>query len=196
MLAPWKKSYDQVRQHIKKQRHYFASKDCLVKAMVFPVVMYGCESWTIKKAERQRIDAFELWCWRRLLRVSRTARRIKLVNPKGNQSWIFVGRTDAEAPIFWSPDAKSWLTGKELTHFPDAGEEGRLKEKGVADGEMVRQHHWFSEHESEQTPGDSEGQRNLAGCIQSTVSQRVRHNLAAEQHKHWQPPTLGALLPP
>ena len=67
MLAPWKQSYDQPRQHIKKQRHYFAGKVSLVKAMIFPVVMYGCESWTIKKAECWRIDAFELWCWRRLL---------------------------------------------------------------------------------------------------------------------------------
>ena len=75
MLAPWKKSHDQPRQHIKKQRHYFANKVCLVKAMVFPVVMYGCESWTIKKAERRRTDAFELWCWRRLLRIPWTARR-------------------------------------------------------------------------------------------------------------------------
>ena len=74
MLAPWKKSYDQPRQHIKKQRHYFVNKDLLVKAMVFPVAMYGCESWTVKKAESQRIDAFELWCWRRLLRVPWTAR--------------------------------------------------------------------------------------------------------------------------
>ena len=60
---PWKKSYDQTRQHIKKQRHYFANKGHLVKAMVSPVVMYGCESWTIKKAECRRIDALELWCW-------------------------------------------------------------------------------------------------------------------------------------
>ena len=75
MLTPWKKSYDQHRQHIKKQRHYFAKKICLVKAMVFPVVMYGCESWTIKKAELRIIDAFELWCWRRLLRVPWTSRR-------------------------------------------------------------------------------------------------------------------------
>ena len=70
MLAPWKKSYDQPRQHIKKQRHYFTTKICLVKAMVFPVVIYGCESQTIKKTECWRIDAFELWCWRRLLRRS------------------------------------------------------------------------------------------------------------------------------
>ena len=69
------KSYDQPRQHIKKQRHYFADKVRLVKAMVFPVVMYGYENWTIKKAESQRIDVFELWCWRRLLRVPWTARR-------------------------------------------------------------------------------------------------------------------------
>ena len=76
MLTPWKESYDQPRQHIQKQRHYFApTKVHLVKAMVFPVVMYGCETWTVKKAECWRIDAFELWCWRRLLRVPCTARR-------------------------------------------------------------------------------------------------------------------------
>ena len=74
MLTPLKESYDQPRQHIKKQRHYFVNKGPLFKAMVFPVVMYGCESWTIKKAECRRIDAFELWCWRRHLRVPWTAR--------------------------------------------------------------------------------------------------------------------------
>ena len=72
-------SYDQLRQHIQKQRHYFANKLHLVKAVVFPVVMYGCDSWTVKKAERRRIDAFELWCWRRLLRVPWTARRSESV---------------------------------------------------------------------------------------------------------------------
>ena len=75
MFAPWKKSYDQPRQHIKKQRHYFAKKVRLVKTMVFPVVMYGRESWPKKKAECRRIDAFELWCWKRLLTVPWTARR-------------------------------------------------------------------------------------------------------------------------
>ena len=78
----------------------------LVKAMVFPVVMYGCESWTIKKAEHRIIDAFELWCWRRLLRVPWTARR-STVHRKGDQSWVFIGRTDVEALILWPPDAKS-----------------------------------------------------------------------------------------
>ena len=75
MLSPWKESYDHSKQHIKKQRHYLPTKICLFKAMVFSVVTYGCESWTIKKAEHRRIDAFELWCWRRLLRVPWTARR-------------------------------------------------------------------------------------------------------------------------
>ena len=75
MLTPWKESYDQPRQHIKKKRPYFVTKVCLVKAMVFPLVVYGCESWTIKKAECRRIDAFELWCRRRLLRIPWTAGR-------------------------------------------------------------------------------------------------------------------------
>ena len=75
MLTPWKERYHQPGHHIKKQRHYFVNKGPWVKAMVFPVVMYGYESWTVKKAECQRIDAFELWCWRRLLRVPWTARR-------------------------------------------------------------------------------------------------------------------------
>ena len=69
MITPWKESYDQPRQHIQKQRRYFVNKVCLVKAVVFPVVMYGWESWTVKKAEHRKIDAFEVWCWRRLLRV-------------------------------------------------------------------------------------------------------------------------------
>ena len=81
----------------------------LVKAMVFPVVMYGCESWTVKKAEHQRIDAFELWCWRRLLRVPWTAKEIQPIHPKGDQSWDFFGRNDAKAeiPVFWPPHEKS-----------------------------------------------------------------------------------------
>ena len=93
----------------KKQRHYLPTKVCLVKAMVFPVVMYGCESWTVKKAEHRRIDAFELWCWRRLLRVPWTARRSNQSIPKEiDQSWVFIGRTDVEAetPILWPPDEK------------------------------------------------------------------------------------------
>ena len=94
----------------------------LVKAMVFPVAMYGCESWTIKKAEHQKIDAFELCCWRRLLRVPWTARR-STSHPKGDQSWMFIGGSDVEAetPIFLPPDAKSWLIWKDGgCHFMSA----------------------------------------------------------------------------
>ena len=82
----------------------------LVKAMVFPVVMNGCESWTVKKAELRRIDAFELWCWRRLLIESPLdCKEIQPVHPKGDQSWVFIGRTDAEAetPVLWPPHVKS-----------------------------------------------------------------------------------------
>ena len=94
----------------------------LVKAVVFPLVIYGCESWTIKKAECWRIDAFELWCWRKLL----DCKDIKPINPKGNQCWIVLGRTDAEAktPVDWPPEAKNWLIGK----APDAGKDWRWEE--------------------------------------------------------------------
>ena len=95
------------------------TKVCIVKAMVFPVVMYGCESWTMKRAERQTIDAFELWYCRRLLRVAWTARRsnqsiLKEINPEYS-----LKRTDVEAPILWPPNMKSQLTGKD----PDAGKD-------------------------------------------------------------------------
>jgi len=92
----------------------------LVKFMVFPVVMYECESWTIKKAKHWRIDGFELWCWRRL-ESPLDCKEIQPVHPKGNKSWIFIGKTDAEAetPIFWPPDVKNWLFGKD----PDAGKD-------------------------------------------------------------------------
>ena len=86
-----------------------STKFHLVKAMVFLVVMYGCESWTVKKAECQRIDAFELWCWRRLLESPLDCKEIHPVHPKGDQSWVFIGRTDVEGetPVLWIPDAKS-----------------------------------------------------------------------------------------
>ena len=164
--------------------------------MVFLIVMYGCERWTIKKAECWRIDALELWCWRRLLRVPWTAKRsyqsredsweslgrkeIKPVHPKGNQPWLFIERTDAEAeaeaPILWPPDVKSRLTGKDS----DAGKDWRQEKKGTIKDEMVGWHHWFNGHEFEQTPGDSEGQRNLV-CYSSWSHKESRHNLATEQ---------------
>ena len=112
----------------------------------FPVVMYGCESWTIKKAEHWRIDAFELWCWRRLFKVPWTARRSNQSILK-EMSWIFIGRTDAEAetPILWLPDAKNWLIWKD----PDAGKDWRQEEKGTTEDEMVGWHHWLNGYEFE-----------------------------------------------
>ena len=118
----------------------------LVKAMVFPVVMYGCESWTIKKAEWWRIDAFELWCWRTLESLL-DCNEIQPVNPKGDQSWIFIGRTDVEAEtlILWPPDAKNWLIWKD----PDAGNDWRWEEKGTTEDEMVGWHHQLDGQKSE-----------------------------------------------
>ena len=94
-----------------------STKVCIVKAMIFPVIMYGCENWIIKKAEQHRIDAFELWCWRRTLESPLDCKKIKPVNPKGNQSWIFIGRAEAKAQILWPPDVNSQLIRK----YSDAG---------------------------------------------------------------------------
>ena len=134
---------------------------CKVKAMVFPVVIYKCESWTIKEAECWRTDAFKLWCWTGLLRVTWTAKRSNQVNPKGNQPWIFFGKTvaDAEALILWPPDAKSKLFGKD----PDAGKDWR-QEKGMTEDDMVGWHHWLNGQEFERALGDGEGQGSLACC--------------------------------
>ena len=111
---------------LKSKDFILPTKLCLVKVMVFPVVMYGCESWTIKKAEHRRIDGFELWCWRLLSPLD--CKEIQPVYPKGNQSWIFTGRTDAEAetPILWPPDVKSRFIWKD----PDAGKDWRHTRRG------------------------------------------------------------------
>ena len=121
--------------------------------------MYRCESWTIKKAECQRIDAFKL-----VVKKTREnpldSMEIKSVNPEGNQSWIFTERTDAEAPMLCPPDVNSQPTGKD----PDAGEDWGQEEKGATEDEMVRWHHWHKGRDFEQTQGESEGQGNLACC--------------------------------
>ena len=122
--------------------------------MVFPVVKYGRESWIIKKAEQWKIDAFDLVVLEKTLESPLDCKEIKPISPKGDQPWIFNGMTDAEveAPILWSPDVKSHLTGKD----PDTGNDWGQEEKGAAEDEMVRWHHWLNGHESEQTLGDSE----------------------------------------
>ena len=116
------------------------------------------ESWTIRKAECRRTDAFELL--EKTLKSPLDYKEIKPVHPKVNQPWIFIGRTDAEIPIFWSPDAKNWLFGK----APYAGTDWRQEEKGTTEDGMVSWHHWFYGHEFEQTSGVGDGQQSLECC--------------------------------
>ena len=155
----------QPRQHIKKQRHYFAYKGLSSYSYGFTnshVWMWELdykESWAPKN-----------WCfWTVVLEKTPESpldcKEIKPVHPKGNQSWIFIERTDAETPILWPPDEKNWLIGKD----PDAGKNWGEEKKGMAEDEMVGWHHRLNGHEFEQTPGDGEGQRSL-GMLQSMRS--------------------------
>ena len=147
MLAPWKKSYDQPRQHIKKQRHYFTNKCPSSQSYGFSsshVWMWelDCEeSWAPKN-----------WCFwtvvlEKTLESPFGSKEIQPVHPKGNQSWIRIGRTDVEAetPILWPPDAKNLLIGKD----PDAGRDWGQEEKGTTEDEMVGWHHQLNGHEFE-----------------------------------------------
>ena len=162
MLTPWKESYEQPRQHIKKQRHYFANKGRLVKAMVLPVVMYGCESCTIKKSWAPKNWCFWTVVLEKTFESPLDCKEIQPVHPKGDQSWVFLGRTDVEAEtlILWPPDAKSWLIWKD----PDAGKYWGQEDKGMTEGEMVGWHHQLNEHGFEWTPGVGDGQGGLACC--------------------------------
>ena len=172
MLVPWKKSYDQPRHHIKKQRHYSANKGPSSQSYGFSrshVRMWelDCEEgWAPKN-----------WCFwtvvlQKTLESSLDCKEINPVNPKGNQSWILIGRTDAEAetPILWPPDVKNWLTGK----GPDAGKDWRQEEKGTTEDEMVGWHHWLDRHEFDQALVVGKGQGSLACC--SPWDCRVGHN--------------------
>ena len=133
----------------------------LVKAMVFPVVMYGCESWNVKKAEPRRIDAFELWCWRRLLRVPWTARRSnQSILMEINPGISLERMTRAETPVLWPPHAKSWLIGKDS----DSGRDWGQEKKGTTKDEMAGWHDGLDGRESEWTPGDGDEQGGLACC--------------------------------
>ena len=158
-LGPWKKSYYQPRQYIKKQRHYFADRGPSGQSYGFSIshvwmqeLDYN-ESWVLKN-----------WCfWTvvldKTLKGPLDCKEIKSANLKGNQSWIFIGRTDveAEAPILWPPDAKNWLLGKD----PDAGKDWEQEKKGMTEDEMVGWHHQFDGHKFEQAPGAGYGQESL-----------------------------------
>ena len=216
MLAPCKKSYDQPRQHVKKQRHYFADKGPSSLSNGFSsshVWMWGLVAklyptlatpWTTLSMGFSRQEywnglpfpsprdlpnpgmcgldhkeswVLKNWCfWTVVLEETLESpldcKEIQPVNPKGDQSWVFIGRTDvaAEMPIFWPPDAKNWLIGKD----PDAGKDWRQEEKAMTEDEMVGRHHWLSGQESEPALGDGERQGSLA-CCSPWGSQRVRH---------------------
>ena len=180
-LAPWKKSYYQPRQHIKKQRHYFANKDPSSKSYGFSsshVWMWELdyrESWAPKN-----------WCFwtvvlEKTLESPLDCKEIQRVHPKGNQSWMFIGRTDAEAetPILWPPDAKNWLTGK----HPGAGKDWKQekKEKGMMEDEIVVWHHWLDGHEFERALRVGDGQGSLEccspwGCKELEMTEQLNNN--------------------
>ena len=159
-LLPGRKAMTNLDSILKSTGITLLTKVHILKTMVFPVVMYGCESWAIKKAECWR-NAFKLWSWRRF-GSPLDSKEIKSVNPKGNQPWIFIGRTDAEAeaPTLCPSDAKSQLTGKDS----DAGNDWVQEEEGAAEGEMVGEHYQLNGHEFEHIQGDNEGQGSLACC--------------------------------
>ena len=134
----------------------------LVKAMVFPVVLYGCESWTRKKAEGWWIDAFELWCWKRLLRVPWTIRRsnqslLKEISPEYSLEGLIL---KLNLQLLWPSDVKNRLIGKD----PDAGKDWRQEENWMTEDEMVRWHHWLNGHKFEQALGVGDGQGSLVCC--------------------------------
>ena len=158
--------------------------------MVFPVVMYGRESWTVKKAERWRIDAvklmlFEVWCWRKLLRVPWTARRsnqsiLKEISPGCSLKGMMMNK--AETPMLWPPHAKSWLIGKDS----DAGRYWGQEEKGMTEDEMTGWHHRLDGREFGWTPGVGDGQGGLVCC--DSWGHRVGHDWATELN--WTEPTI------
>ena len=179
MLAPWKKSYDQPRQHIKKQRPYFADKGLssqtygFSRSHVWMWELHHKESWAPKN-----------WCFwtvvlEKTLESPLDCKEIQAVHPKGNESWIMIGTTDTEAevPVLWPSDMKNWLIWKD----PDAGKDRRQEEKGTTEDKMVGWHHWLDGHEFEQALGVGDG-TGKPGVLQSMGSQRVGRDWVTEQN--------------
>ena len=162
MLTPWKESYDQRRQHIKKQRHYFANKGPSSQG-------YGFSSGRVWMWELDCEEGWapKNWCFwtvvlEKTLENPLDCKEIQPVHPKGDQSWVFIGMTDVEAetPILWPPDGKSWLFWKD----PDAGKDWGQEEKGMTEDEMVGWHHWLDGHGFGWTLGVGDVQGGLACC--------------------------------
>ena len=153
----------------------------IAKALVFPAIMYGCESWTMKKADLQITDAFELWCWRRL-KSPLNCKEIKPVNLKGNKPWIFIGRTDVEALVLWPPDVKSRLIGKD----PDVGKDWGQEEKWAAECEVVGWHHCLDGHEFWQTLEDCEDREAWLAAVHGVAkSQTGLSNWTTTSERWW-----------
>ena len=177
MLAPWKESYEP-RQCITKQRHYFANKGLIVKAMVFPVVMHGCESWTVKKAECWRTDVFWTVVLEKTLESPLDCREIKPVNPKRiNPEYSLEGlmlklKLQHFGHLMWKDSLEKSYNRKDWR-----------QEKGMTEDEMVGWHHRLNGHEFEQTPGDGEGQGSLAFCSpwgrkESDTTEQLNNNFS------------------
>ena len=175
-LAPWKKSYDQYRQHIKKQRHHFTKKGPSSQS-------YGFSSGHVWMWELDYKESWEPknWCfWPMVLEKTLESplawKETKLVYPKGNRSWIFIGRTGAEAetPVLWPPDVKNWLIGKD----PDPEKDWRQEGKRTTEDEMVGWHHRLAGHELEQAPEVGDRQGSLACC--SSRRHGVGHDWVTE----------------
>ena len=178
-LLPGRKAMTNLDKILKNRDIILLTKVPIIKAMFFPVVMYGCEIWTIKKDWEPKN-----WCfWTVVLKKSLESpldfKEIKPVNTEGNQSWIFIGRTDAnaEAPNLWPPDMKS----RDIRKDPDAGKDWGQEEKGTTEDEMVGWHQWLSEHEFEQALGDGDGQGSLVccsprGCKELDMTEQLNNN--------------------
>ena len=177
MLTPWKESYDQPRSILKSRDITLPTEVRLVKAMVFPVVMYGCESWTIKKAWAPKNWCFWTVVLEKTLESPLGCKEIQPVHPKGNQSWVFIGRTDAEAeaPNLWLSDESSQLIGKDS----DAGKDWRKEVKWATENEMAGWHHWLNGHELANS--GRQWRTGKPGVLQSVRSRRVKHDWATEQ---------------
>ena len=189
MLAPWKKSFDKPRQHIEKHSHYFADKGPSSQSYGFS----SSHAW-MWELDYKQSWAPKNWCFwtvvmEKILESLLDCKEIKSVNPKGNQSWIFIGRTDpeAESPILWPPNAENWLIGKDS----DAGKDWRQDEKGMKYDEMVGWHHrldgwvWASFRSWRRT--------GKSGVLQSMGSQRVRHDWAIEPNRLCSQPYTPAM---